>query len=54
MSNYEEQVFVAGTEDGITAELESTDVTAAVSPQSAVAKNAGKRQSAEGKQAELF
>lgn len=54
MSNYDEPVFVASTEDGITAELDNTDVTAAVFPQSAVAKNTGKHQSAEGKQAELL
>lgn len=54
MSNYDEQVFVAGTEDGITAELESSGVTTALSPQSAVAKNTGKTQLAEGKHSELF
>lgn len=54
MSNYDEQVFVAGTEDGITAELESSGVTTALSPQSAVAKNTAKNQSAEGKHSELF
>jgi len=54
MSNYDEQVFVAGTEDGITAELDNTDVTAAFSSQSAVAGNAGKHQAAEVKQAQLF
>lgn len=54
MSNYDEQVFVAGTEDGITAELEDSGATTAVSPQSAVAKNAAKNQSAEGKHSELF
>lgn len=54
MSNYDEQVFVAGTEDGITAELDNTDMTAAFSPQSAVAKSAGKRQGTEVKQSEFF
>lgn len=42
MSSHNEEVFVAGTEDGITAELETTGVISAFSNQSHIEKNSHK------------
>jgi hypothetical protein len=52
MSSHDEEVFVAGTEDGITAELESTGVISSFSSYTHTEKNSHKNQSANDKQME--
>ena len=54
MSSHDEEVFVAGTEDGITAELETTGVISAFSSQAHTEKNSHKGHFPNEKQREMI